>query len=124
MRRVACPAIDTEAGAKCEAWMATVPAPAESVNLPSASVVARSSPEPVVICAPAIGFPVASTTIPVTVPEVACGCEAAAWPKLAGAHRTNPKKRALWTIECIARKLRQNRWFIGRQFLIESADCC
>src|SRR5271156_2999484 len=124
MRRVACPSIDTEAGAKCEAWMATLPAPAESVNLPSASVVARRSPEPLVICAPAIGFPVASTTIPMTLPEVACCCGAAAWPKLAGAHRTKTRKRALRTIECIVWKLRQNRLFIGRQFLIEFADCC
>src|ERR1700678_4234358 len=104
--------------------MVTVPAPVGRENLPSASVVARRSPDPLVICAPAIGFPVASTTTPVTVPEAGCFCEAAAWPKLAGAHRTNPRMRALWTIECIARKLRQNRLFIGRQFLIESADCC
>src|ERR1700734_3959554 len=109
MRRVACPSIDTEAGAKCEAWIATVPAPAESVNLPSALVVARRSPAPLVICAPAIGFPVASTTTPVTAPAVG---GAAAWPKIGGAQRTKTKKR-----------LRQNRLFIGRQSLIESADC-
>src|SRR5271170_2988765 len=98
--------------------MATLPAPAESVNLPSASVVARRSPAPLVICAPAIGFPVASTTAPVTVLEVACGCGTATWPKLAGAQRTRTKKRALRTIECKVGKLRQNRLFIGRQFLI------
>src|ERR1700722_8198764 len=93
MRRVVCPAVFTEEGAKCEAWMATFPEDAGRVNPPSGPVVARRSPEPLVICAPAMGFPVASTTTPVIVPGCCCGAVVCATPQ--GAQRSRPKKRAL-----------------------------